>query len=171
MRIISLFLFTILLSVTSFSQETEKIDYLLKGDTLPEFNIETLDGQKLKSSDLKDKTTVLVFFATWCPPCRKELPHVQKEIWEKFKSNKDFQLFVIGREHTVEEMKKFKEENGFTFPMVADTNRDIFKLFAKQNIPRTYIINPNGKIEVAKTGFDLDSFRKDIKIIDQLLAK
>ncbi len=74
-----------------FAQEEGSGDILKVNENMPEFVLKGKNGV-IKSEDLKGKVVMVNFFATWCPPCRKELPHVQKEIWDKYKGNKDFKL-------------------------------------------------------------------------------
>ena len=98
------------------------------------------------------------FFATWCPPCQKELAEVQQKLWPKFKDNKNFQMLVIGREHTDAELAKYNEKKGFTFPLYPDKNRAIFGAFAKNLIPRTYLIGKDGKVMYAGKGYTEEEF-------------
>jgi thiol-disulfide isomerase/thioredoxin len=123
------------------------------GEQVPEFSITKSDG------------SVINFFATWCGPCGIELPEVEKEIYNKFK-DKNFVLLVIGRNHTYPELEKF---NTFSFPMYSDPNRQIFDMFAKQSIPRNYLIDKDGKIVLATVGYVEEEFKQFPKKIEQLL--
>lgn len=161
-------LLSVLLVNTSFCQD-EKPEFIKVGQGTPHFNIKTLDGKTIDTKALKGKVIYLNFFATWCPPCIKELPHVEKEIWKAIK-NEDFVMVAIGREHTKEELVKFKNKNGFTFPMAADENREVFSKFAHQNIPRNVIIDKKGKIRYSKHGFDEEKFGEMVKLINELLS-
>lgn len=158
-RFITLTVFILFISTISNAQTTDTINYLHEGDQIPEFTIPMENGTTISSTDLKGKVVILSFFATWCGPCLRELPHVQSEIWNKYKDNPYFKLFVIGREHTPEEMAKFKTEKKYTFPIIADTHRKIFSLFAKQNIPRMYLIDKTGKIILMTEGFEQSKFK------------
>lgn len=160
MRFFNIIFFFILSVLTAKAEQNDSINYLHVGDYVPEFSINNENGKTTSSKELKGKTTVIVFFATWCPPCRKELPHIQKDIWGKYKGNKNFKLLVIGREHTYEELSSFKKSNNLNMPMIADTDRSIFSLFAKQNIPRTYLIDKSGKILNANIGFNEKEYNK-----------
>lgn len=169
MRFITLLAFFLSISIAAICQNDTIIDYLVVGDQIPTFTFQTIDKQTISSIDFQDKTTMLVFFATWCPPCMEELPHIQREVWEKFRGDEHFQLFVIARGHTDQEIIAFKQKKGFTFPMVADTNRSLFDLFAKQNIPRTYLIDEHSKIIKRSTGFNKEEFKLIIENIKKEL--
>ncbi len=151
-----------------FAQEEGLGDILKVDENLPEFVLQGKDGV-LKSEDLKGKVIMVNFFATWCPPCRKELPHVQKEIWDRYKENLDFKLLVVGREHSQEEITTFVKEKGFTMPFYPDEGRKVYSLFAKQTIPRNYIIDRNGKVIYAESGFTEDSFNRILDILENQL--
>jgi thiol-disulfide isomerase/thioredoxin len=84
----------------SFSLAAQDEFTLVKiGDKAPDFSFSTEKGQAKKLSDLKGKVVWINFFATWCGPCRQELPHLQKEVYNKLKNNKNFELIILGREH------------------------------------------------------------------------
>lgn len=170
-QFVSLLLLMLFFSAASIAQTVEKIDYLVEGDMLPQFNIPMENGTIISSATLANKVVVLSFFATWCGPCLKELPHLQSAIWEINKSNPNFELLVIGREHTSTELAQFKAEHQYTFPIIADTKREIFSVFAKQNIPRMYLIDRTGKIILMTEGFEEKKFKSFVNKLDAELQK
>lgn len=154
--------FLLLVNIVAFSQDVQE------GQNLPVFSVTNENGI-IKSSDLKGKVVLINFFATWCAPCMEELPLLQKEIWEKYKNNNKFSLFVIGREHSQDEITTFKTKKGFTFPMYPDKTRSVYSLFAKQSIPRNYIIDTNGRVVYVSIGFGEAEFNKMLNKLDELL--
>jgi peroxiredoxin len=154
----------------SFSLVAQDEFTLVKvGDKAPDFSFSTEKGETKQLSDLKGKVVWINFFATWCGPCRQELPHLQKEVYNKLKNNKNFELIILGREHKWEEINKFKSENNFDMPFYPDIERKVFSFYAKQNIPRNFIVDKEGKIVVASTGFTEKEFAEIIKIVDKML--
>ncbi|MGE5395339.1 MAG: TlpA family protein disulfide reductase [Candidatus Saccharibacteria bacterium] len=136
------------------------------GQQVPEFEYEIAPGVIQNITDLKGKLVMITFFATWCGPCRQELPHIQQDIYNKFKNDKDFRLLIFGREHKWEEVNKFQADNKYTMPFYPDPNRAIYSKFADQFIPRNFLISPEGKVLYSSIGFvekDFDGLRQLIK--------
>ena len=98
-----------------------------------------------------------------------ELAEVQKMLWPKYKDNKDFVLLMIGREHTDVELQKYNEKKGFTFPLYPDKNRAIYGAFAKNLIPRSYLVDKTGKVVYATKGYSDEEFAELMKRIEAAL--
>lgn len=137
----------------------------------PEFVVLKKNGEQISSSDLNGKIVLLNFFATWCPPCREELPRLQKEIWEKYKDHPKFELLVLAREQNWDKIDPFVSEHHFTLPIYPDLKRNVFGLFAEQGIPRNVIIDPKGNIIYQSVGYEEKEFNELIVLLDSLLLK
>lgn len=133
-------------------------DIIKAGDKMPAFTIVSDNGTKIPSSSFKGKVVLVNFFATWCPPCQKELAEIQKVLWPKYKDNKNFALLVVGREHSDAELVKYNEKKGFTFPLYPDKSRAVYGAFAKNLIPRSYLIGKDGKVIYVSKGYSEEDF-------------
>ena len=163
---ISFFLLFLLFTITSFAQ----FDKVKVGDKAPQFVIIN-KKDKVDISGLKGKVILINFFATWCSPCRTELPVLQKNIWEKYKDDKDFNLVIIGRGHTEEEINSFKTKTSSVMPMYPDPDKSVYNLFASQYIPRNYLIDKKGNIRFMSKGFDQSEFDAMANLIKVLLKE
>lgn len=150
--------------------QDDNSDIVKVGAAMPPFTLVADNGSTLLSSpSLKGKVVLVNFFATWCPPCQKELAAVQQTLWPKYKDNKNFVLLVIGREHTEAELQKYNEKKGFTFPLYPDKNRAVFGAFAKNLIPRSYLIGKDGKVKYAAKGYTDEEFAELMEQIEKAL--
>jgi peroxiredoxin len=129
------------------------------GQIPPDFAATMLDGRAFSLAQNKGRVVLLNFFATWCTACKMELPDLQKNVWEPFK-NSGLVVICIGREHTREELEKFRGENRFTLDFAPDPTRGFFKLFATQNIPRNVLIGKDGTIRYQSLGYNPDEFKE-----------
>ncbi len=154
--------------LTTHAQQDNKGDVLVKGDKIPSFELNR-KGERINSANLKGKVVALVFFATWCPPCQKELADIEKTLWPELKDNKQFLLLTVGREHTDEELATYNEKKGFTFPLYPDKDRGVYSLFATQYIPRTYIIGKDGTILYQSSGYTESHLTQMMQLIRQEL--
>jgi peroxiredoxin len=166
MKNIILTLLTGFAAITLTTAQTDNATLTKIGDKAPVFTFKTIDGKKVDLSMLHGKIIMINFFATWCGPCNQELPVLQKNIWDKYKNNPDFALVIIGREHNEQEVRDFVTKKNFTMPFAPDPDREIFKLYATQNIPRNIIIGRDGKIIFQSVGYSEEEFKK----LEALLA-
>ena len=139
------------------------------GDRMPSFNIVHDDGTTVTSASFKGKVILVNFFATWCPPCQKELAEIQQTLWPKYKDNPDFALLIIGREHSDADLQAYNKKKGFSFPLYPDKNRSIYAAFAKNLIPRCYLIDQKGTIVYTTKGYDEKEFSTLMNQIEALL--
>ena len=154
-----------------FSLTPDERGYIVKvGDKLPEFIMEFPYGSQINIADLIGNITMLQFTASWCSVCREEMPHIEKEIWKRYKK---VGLSVIGidRDEPAEVINKFAKEVKVTYPIALDIGADIFALFADRNsgVTRNIIIDQNGKIAFLTRLFDPVEYIEMKKVIHSLL--
>lgn len=139
---------------------------ITKGDRVPDFSFTTTHGNTYSMKELSGQVVLLNLFATWCPSCREEMPALQERVWGKYKDD-DFFLVSIGRDHSMEEVKKFRQEKDYDFHFAPDTGKVIYNKFATKYIPRNILINKKGEILYQCTGFKQEEFEKMLKLIDE----
>jgi peroxiredoxin len=172
MKKLLLFLISAFLMQTSYSQTDKDSTNLLQvGSEMPEFSLMTLDGKSVSSDDLYGKVVLINFFATWCAPCNLELPLVDKDIWAKYKDNKDFVLLVIDREEKAEKVKAFVERKKWDMPFYLDEKKEVYTKFATRFIPRNYLFDKESRLVLNSMGFNKEEFEVLKKEIGSMLKK
>ena len=120
-----------------------------KGQLAPDITLTTLDGEEVKLSDFRGKNVVLNFWATWCPPCRDEMPHMQSY----YDENKEKQnLEIIGFNMTfsgdsVEKVEQFVASYNLTFPIFTTFDESVIDQYGVMTMPSTYFIDEDGRIQ------------------------
>ncbi len=117
-----------------------------------DFTLKDQYGNTHTLSDYKGKTVFLNFWATWCPPCKAEMPDIQK-IYETYDQEGEDALVVLGvaapnygNEKSEEEIVEFLEENGYTYPVVMDTDGSVFMEYGIYSYPTTFMIDRDGNL-------------------------
>lgn len=116
----------------------------------PDFELENLAGEKVRLSDYKGKKVILNFWATWCPPCRVEMPFMQN-YYETYKEDANVEILAVNmtkieRGDKLENIQEFVNENNLTFPILMDQDGEIMDLYRVRAYPTTYILNTEGMI-------------------------
>lgn len=153
------------------AKQLDETTLIHEGDMAPDFTVVMLDGTKVKLSDLRGKVVMLNFWATWCGPCMEEFKEMPEKIVKHFEG-KDFALLPISRgekREVVEGKMKSLKGKGIDFPVGLDTDKAIYSQYAKQFIPRNFIIDQNGKIVFLTVGLEGDVLGDIAKKVDELL--
>jgi len=170
-KILSLLIAAIFIQVSYNQEVNDSTNLLNPGAHMPKFTITGIDGTTLKSSELKGKVVLINFFATWCGPCNQELPVVDRDIWTKYKDNKDFVLLIIDREEKADKVKSWVAGKQWTMPFYLEEKKETYTKFATKFIPRNYLFDKKGKLVLNSMGFRQDEFDVLLKEIETQLNK
>ena len=146
--------------------------YIVKiGQQIPDFQMTTTDGKIVRVADLKGKVVMLQFTASWCSVCRKEMPHIEADIWKKYKNNPNFALYGIDLDESKDIVEKFAKQIPVTYPLALDPKGGIFYQFAEKGagVTRNVIVDETGKIVYMTRLYKEEEFQEMKKVISDLL--
>ena len=143
---------------------------LTVGDKAPEIDLKLLDGQIINNKNIQGKVVVFQFTASWCSVCIKEMPHLEKEVWQRFKDD-DFILIGVDLMEDLDVVKEFILNTQVTYPFTIDSDGLFFESFTlpKAGVTRNIVIDQEGKISFLTRLYDEIEFAQMIEHIDQLL--
>ena len=150
----------------------DKNGYIVKlGQQAPDFTAKLTDGKQITLSQWRGKWVMLQFTASWCGVCRKEMPHIEKEIWQKHKDNENFVLIGIDRDEPLQKVIQFGLSTGITYPLALDPGAQIFSKYALPDagITRNVLIDPKGKIVMMTRLFNETEFNTLVETINKVL--
>ena len=109
----------------------------------PEIVLSALDGKKIALKDFRGKVVLLNFWASWCAPCRDEMPAMEK-LYQEFK-DKNFVILAVAVKDSKQDTSKFVKELNLTYPIVLDTDAKVGQEYGAWGLPATYLIGPKGE--------------------------
>lgn len=170
-----LFLLVAWMAAWSAQAQTAQPDangYLVKvGAQAPDFTVTLTDGSQVRLSELRGKVVMLQFTASWCGVCRKEMPFIERDIWQKHKDDAAFALIGIDRDEPLEKVIAFAGQTKVTYPLALDPGADVFALYAdrKAGITRNVLIDRDGKIVKLTRLYKEEEFNELVQQIDEML--
>ncbi|MBN1882318.1 MAG: TlpA family protein disulfide reductase [Deltaproteobacteria bacterium] len=125
------------------------------GDAAPEFTIETLDGKTVSLSDYRGKVVFLNFWASWCPPCKAEMPSIES-LKDKM-AGCDFVILAVSvdsgnQEKIVSKVQNYIDDNGFTFEVLIDNEQTLARDYGVTSVPTTFILDESGEVVEVSRG-------------------
>ena len=156
------------------NHEPDAVGYVVRlGEQAPDFEMTLTDGSKMKLSEQRGKIVMLQFTASWCGVCRKEMPFIESDIWQKYKDHPSFKLYGIDRDEPLERVKAFARQTKVTYPLGLDPGANIFGLYAdkKAGITRNVLIDKEGKIVMMTRLYNEEEFASLCKKIGELLTE
>ena len=139
------------------------------GDMAPDFEMEFIDGQKTKLSELRGQIVILQFTASWCSVCRLEMPHLEKDVWQKYK-DQNVLLIGVDRDEPLETVIAFQKKIGTTYPLALDPGANIFGLFANKEsgVTRNVVIDKSGKIVFLTRLFEEKEYQEMLSVLKKI---
>jgi peroxiredoxin len=140
------------------------------GNPAPDFTLPTLGGNPVRLSNYRGKVVFLNFWATWCPPCREEMPSMES-LYQRLKGQ-DFEMFAVSIDTKgADRVQSFVATYGLTFPVLHDPHKKVYRLYGLTGVPETFIINKNGEILLKIIG-PRDWMKKPwLDYFDQIIGK
>lgn len=140
------------------------------GQAAPLFTVPTLGGADFVLADHKGQVVLVNWFATWCGPCKAEMPALKGRVWEKFGTNPAFAMVSVSRGEDAAKVGPFVKERGLPWTIGLDAGKTAYGLYAAAYIPRNYVIGRDGRIVYQSEGFEEAEFAAMIAVIEKELA-
>lgn len=142
--LISLLFIGLLLITYSLSRHDMKEKAGIEGLYAPEFELEyAANGKRMLSSELKGKVLFINFWASWCSPCKEEMPSIDK-LSKHFSTNQDFILLPVLYRDDLQDAVNYLKESGFNLPILLDKDGKAARSYGLRGVPETYIIDKKG---------------------------
>lgn len=134
----------------------EESTYVNIGEVAPDFSVKLIDGGERQLSSLRGEAVMLIFFSTSCPDCHNQFAELKRLISD---NPPKFKLLAISREETLEETIAFRDQYSYPFEMGIDPYKTIYSLYASMYVPRTFLIDRNGKVVALDIEFNPDNLQ------------
>lgn len=166
MRTSILFILVVAIAFTIYNGLTkEKNELLQVGDWAPDFALTDLNGEQHQLSEYKGQGVFVNFWGTWCKPCEKEFPLMEKQ-YQVYK-DQGVEILAVNIAQSDYEVRQFAEQRNLKFPIVIDKDKSVMEAYNIRPLPTTLLVNQEGKIEKIITGEmseeDIASYMEQIK--------
>ena len=169
-KLITILFLIMIYSFVNCQNETNRGYKVKLGDPLPDLEMNMRNGEIWTNKNLENKVVVIQFTGSWCSVCRREMPELEKKVWQEFKKD-DFLLIGVDTKETKEKVDVFIEKIGVTYPISYDPDGRIFSDFTIDGagVTRNIVVDKNGKIVFLTRLYKEKEFNSMIQIIKTLL--
>lgn len=135
----------------------------------PAFSLPRLGGEPTALTDMRGKVVLLNFWATWCPPCLKEMPAMEAS-FQRYRKH-DFTILAVSSDQEgADIVREFTDKLGVTFPVLLDTDQRVSTLYGAKNLPVSFIVDRQGRIVAGSQGARDWASPEAISTLDELLG-
>jgi thiol-disulfide isomerase/thioredoxin len=135
----------------------------------PELNLPTLEGGRVNLADLRGRVVLVNFWAVWCPPCRKEMPSMER--LSKLMAQRPFTILASNAGETPEQIRSFLKEVPLTFPILLDQDSARMKAWRVFVLPTSFLVDKQGQIRYSLSGHIEWDEPEAVAVIEKLLAE
>lgn len=150
-RLAGIFLVLAMVGVACAGPGSGAVQGVNQGNRGRDFSLETLEGTELSLQDYRGKVVLVNFWATWCAPCRNEIPDIQAA-YEAYQDD-GFVVLGINVEESRQQLEPFVAELGMTYPVLLDETGQVLKMYRAIGLPTSVILDRDGVIQVRHVGF------------------
>jgi peroxiredoxin len=140
---------------------------LEKGKPAPDFALKDMEGRERRLSDFRGQLVFLNFWATWCPPCRDEMPSMER--LHQRMQGRPFKMLAVSLDTDAETANRYIQQNGFTFTALVDHQQKAASLYNTTGVPETFLIGSDGTLLLKVIGPDNWSSPENVSVIERLL--
>jgi peroxiredoxin len=151
MKLISRLAFRSLFTLLCAFGSTLAISAIVPSSIAPDFTLRTMGGPNMRLAEQRGRVVMINFWATWCGPCRQEMPELAK-LYDKYKSS-GFVLMGVNVDDDTRNAVALAEKLGVRFPVLLDTDKAVSKAYDLSTMPSTVIIDRDGKVRFVHRGY------------------
>ena len=140
------------------------------GSLAPDFQLQNLDGQAVSLNDLRGKPVMVNFWATWCGPCRDEMPLIQEIFEDKEWSDKGLVILAVDIGESLSTVKEFVESYGLSFQVLLDSEQGVAKNYNIRGIPATFFIDKDGIIQDMQIGAFTSKAEIEQRLVNSIVS-
>ncbi len=152
-----------------FQNRPVEIASIQEGVSAPDFLLKDIEGRDVSLADFRGKLVFLNFWATWCPPCREEMPSMEKLY--RTMQGRPFEMLAVSIDDDPKRVERYRSSMEYTFPILMDQNQKVAALYRTTGVPETFLIGPDGTILYKVIGpLDWED-SENLAVIEEILSK